>query len=164
MEREDQTVHEIKSIFLKRRLKSAARAILLLAALIPLYYGCIYAYARINIAEAKQLGVFPTLEAAVYGLSYGEARGAKVMRVHINYTEPCFPDSKLPFIWCVSTIAFYDQNPEGYDHSIFRGYSSYYHLRDGWVFMAELVPGFTGEVMELFSMEEVSDEKQFGAQ
>lgn len=157
MKREDQTVHEIKAIFLKRKLIRAARAVLLLAALIPLYYGCIYAYARINIAEAKQLGVFPTLEAAVYGLSYGEVRGARVVRVDINHTEPCHPDGKLPFIWCVSTTAFYDQNPEGYDHSIFRGYSSYYHLRDGWVFMSELVSGFTGEVMELFRMEEVSD-------
>ena len=157
MEREDQIYRRIQTVFLKRRLILAARVILLLAALIPLYYGCIYAYARIQIAEAKQLGVFPTLEAAVYGLSYGEVRGASVMRVDINNTEPCFPNGKLPFIWCVSTTAFYDQNPEGYDHSIFVGYSTYYHLREGWVFVSELVPGFTGQVMERFKMKEVSD-------
>jgi hypothetical protein len=156
MEMEDQIYHEIQTVFLKRKLIRAARVILLLAALIPLYYGCIYAYARIQIAQAKQLGVFPTLEDAVYSLSAGEVRGATAVRVDINHAEPCNSDGKLPFIWCVSSTVFYDQNPEGYNHSIYRGYSTYYHLQEGWVFMSELLPGFTGEVMELFRMEEVS--------
>ncbi len=163
MEREGQVYRRIQTIFLKRRLERAARVVLLLAALIPLYYGCIYAYARIQIAEAKQLGVFPTLEDAVYSLSAGEVQGARVVRVDINHAEPCNPDGKLPFIWCVSLTVFYDQNPGGHDHSIFRGYSTYYHLREGWVFISELIPGFTGQVMELFRMEEVIDQKQFVA-
>jgi hypothetical protein len=158
MDGDERLYHEIKAVFLKRRLKSTGRLVLMLAALIPLYYGCIYAYARIQIAQAKQMGVFATLEDAVYSLSYDELRGARVVRVDINHTEPCFPDGKLLFIWCVSSTVYYDRTPEGYHHNIFRNYSSFYQLREGWVLMAEeLFPGFIGGVMEQFGLEGVDD-------
>lgn len=160
MDEEEQLYHKIKRVFLKRRLKRIGRAVLLLAALIPLYYGCLYAYAGIQIARAKQLGVFPTLEDAVYSLSAGEFKGARVVRVDINHTEPCSPDGKLPFIWCVYSTLFYDQAPKGYDHAIFRGYSSYYHLPEGWVFMpGDIFPGFIGGIMQRFGMEAVGNSK-----
>lgn len=158
MDREEQVYHEIKAVFQRERLKHAGRVVLLLVVLIPLYYGCTYAYARIHIAEARQLGVFPTLEDAVYSLSAAEFRGARVVRVDINHAEPCNPDGRLPFIWCVSSSVFYDRNPEGYEHTVFRGYTSYYHLREGWVFMpGDTIPGFIGRVMEQFGMEAVGD-------
>ena len=158
MDMEEQVNHKIKAAFMKERLNRIGKVVLFLVALIPLYYGCTYAYARIHIAQAKQLGVFPTLEDAVYSLSAKDFRGARVVRVDINHTEPCFPEGNLPFMWCVTSSVFYDQNPEGYDHAIFRGYSSYYHLREGWVFMrGEVVPGFIGRVMERFGMEGVND-------
>ncbi len=93
----------------------------------------------------------------MYGVSSDEFQGASLVREDINHTEPCFPDGKLPFIWCVFSTQFYDRNPTGYNHSIFRGYSTFYHLREGWVFMQEMLPGFTGRTMELFEMEEVGD-------
>lgn len=160
MEERERLNQEIKTLLLKRRLERTGRVILLLAALIPLYFGCNYVYTRIQISQAKQLGVFPTLEDAVYGLSSDEFRGARLVREDINHTGPCFPDGKLPFIWCVSSTQFYDRNPAGYHHSIFRGYASFYHLREGWVFMGnEMLLGFTGRTMELFGMEGVGDWK-----
>jgi hypothetical protein len=157
VEQERRIEQEINAIFLKQRLKRIAVVLLLLAVIVPLFYGGIFIYARIQISQAKQMGVFPTLDEAVYTLSSVDFRGAKVVRVDLNHAEPCHPDGKQPFIWCVSSTTFYDQNPTGYDHSVFRGVSSYYHLKEGWVFMSELIPGFTGQVMELFGMDEVGE-------
>jgi hypothetical protein len=153
MEGEERLYREIRKTFLKRRLKRAARVVLLLAALIPLFYGCMYAYAGIQIAQAKQLGVHPTLEDAVQSVyADGEHGGAKVKLVYINRAGPCFPYGRLPFVWCVTLSVFYDRPPEGSERSVQGGYSTYYHLREGWVFMQEMIPGLTGVIMERFGM------------
>ena len=56
--RKEDFYHEINTVYLKRRLKRTGRVVLLLAALIPLYYGCIYAHARIQIARRSNWECF----------------------------------------------------------------------------------------------------------
>jgi hypothetical protein len=160
--KEDQTVgeetvyHQIHVIFLRQRLKRASKLVFLLAALIPLYYGCTYSFAVIQLAQAKQRGVYPTLEEAVYSLPAREFRGARVVRVDLNHAEPCYPDGKLPFIWCVTSTVFYDRKPEGTQHTVFRGSGAYFHLQEGWVLIPEQeFSGFIGGILERYGLEGV---------
>lgn len=117
---------EIRKIFLIRKLKSAGKVILLVTGLILLLNSCSYACAGIQIAQAKHWGVYPTLEEAVYGVHSRDVNNAKVIRIDINHTEPCFSGGEYPFVMCVTSTTFYDHIPEGYHHSKFSGQSAYF--------------------------------------
>jgi hypothetical protein len=141
-------------IFLMRRLKSAAKVILPLAGFVVLLNACAFAYAGIQIAQAKQRGAFPTVEDAVYGLSSGEYRSASVMRVDINHIEPCYSDGSFPYVMCVDSTVWYDQIPAGFHHSKLWGKSAYFHLKEGWVQISlETLPRHIFSVVELFGMQ-----------
>jgi hypothetical protein len=145
--------NEIKKIFLKRRLKSTGKVTLVLLTIILLLNGCSYACAGIHIAQARHWGVYPTLDEAVYGVHSIEDGNAKVIRIDINHSEPCFSSGDYPFVMCVTSTTFYDNIPEGYHHSKFSGQSAYFHLNDGWVLMPEGNTRFTAKVVELLGMQ-----------
>jgi hypothetical protein len=149
---------EIARVFLKRKLKSAGKVVILLAVLIVLFIGCSYAYAGIQIAQAKHLGIYPTLEDAVYSLSSGEYGGAMVIRVDINHTEPCFSNGNHSYVMCVTSTVFYNQNPDGLHHSKFSDQSAYFHLKEGWVQLSiEVLPRYIFRVVELLGMQVTSE-------
>jgi hypothetical protein len=154
MAKEERLYRHIARIFLKRKLKSVGKVVLLLAGFIVLFNGCSYAYAGIQIAQAKHLGAFPTLEDAVYGTSYDES----MIRLDINHTEPCFSNGNYPFVMCVTTTVFDEHIPEGPRHNNSSGQSAYFHLKEGWVCMSgENFTGFTARVVELLGMHATGD-------
>jgi hypothetical protein len=147
---EEKLNREIGRIFLKRRLKSAVKVILPLVGFIVLLNACSYAYAGLQIAQAKNLGMFPTLEDAVYGTSYAES----IIRVDINHSEPCFSDGKYPFVMCVTTTVFNEPIHTGPQHKNSSGQSAYFHLKEGWVCMpGENFTGFIAKVVERLGMQ-----------
>jgi hypothetical protein len=150
MAHEEQLSRRIGRIFLMRKLKSVGKVILLLAGLIVFFNSCSYTYAGIQIAQAKSMGVFPTLEDAVYGTSFGES----IVRVDINHSEPCFSDGKYPFAMCVTTTVFDEHIPAGPQHNNSSGQSAYFHLQEGWVCMpGENFTGFIARVVERLGMQ-----------
>lgn len=152
--REERLYRRIGRIFLKRKLKSAGKVILLLVGLIILVTGCSYAFAGIQIAQAKHLGAFPTLEDAVYSLSFREYRDARVIRVDINHIEPCDSAGRYPYVMCVTSTVYYDQIPTGFHHSKLWGQIAYFHLKEGWVQLSlETLPRHIISVVELFGMQ-----------
>jgi hypothetical protein len=127
-----------------------------LAALVPLYFMSIYAYAAANIAMAKNGGVYPTVEAAVIGHHSKGWGDAKVTSVEIIHTGPNYHDGKMPFLWFATYTVKYDRIPRGYDKDNLMGGNFFMHVREGWVFMGEgSFPEFIAWVMELYHMEGV---------
>ncbi len=129
---------------------------MVLAALVPLYFVSIYAYAASRIALAMNQGVYPTVEAALigtYSLGYG---GAKVVSVENIQTGPNYRSGQMPFLWFGTATVKLDRIPRGSNRAYFWGGSYFMHTREGWVFMPESsFPEFVGWVMELYHMEGV---------
>jgi hypothetical protein len=127
-----------------------------LAALVPLYFLSIYAYAESRIMLAKNQGVYSTAEAALvatYSQAYG---GANVVSVENVKTGPNYPDGRMPFLWFGTATIRFDRIPSGYDKASVWGGSYLMHVQDGWVFMPEACfPEFVGWVMELYHLEGV---------
>lgn len=129
---------------------------MVLAALVPLYFVSIYAYAAANIALAKNGGVYPTVEEAVIGQNSRSWGDAKVTSVEILHTGPNYHDGKMPFLWFATYRVKYDRIPPGYDKDNVMGGSFFMHVQGGWVFMSEgTFPEFIARVMELYHMEGV---------
>jgi hypothetical protein len=129
---------------------------MVLAALIPLFFVSIYAYAAGNIALAKNQGVYPTVEAAVIGHSSRAWGDAQVTSVENIQTGPNYRDGNKPFLWFATYTVKYDRIPPGYDKDNVMGGNFFMHVRGGWVFMSEgSFPEFIAWVMELYHLEGV---------
>ncbi|MGE5225043.1 MAG: hypothetical protein ACM3PY_21620 [Omnitrophica WOR_2 bacterium] len=139
----------------KRRLRISpiAWACLFLVALVPLYFGGIWAYAASQLALAKNDGVYPTPEAAILATNSQGWGGAKVIRVEGITAEQ---EVAHPQVWFGRATVYLDRIPEGLNKDYYHSGTFYIHVRDGWVQMPEgTFPEFIGWVMELYGMEEV---------
>lgn len=158
MNAEALVLEEIQAVFRQRRRQTLIRAGAILAALVLLYFACIYAYAAVVIARAKDAGVYATVEEAAIATWNREWLGAAVTHVDLHRCSPSNPhddpDDRRVVVWlCLGRIDM-AQNPPGTDHSSF-GTSSYFvRVRDGWVHMPEdEVASIVSGIMRLYHME-----------
>jgi hypothetical protein len=137
-----------------RRLPRFARIGLGLAALVPLFFVCIWVYAASQLALAKNAGVYPTVEEAIIANSRGFG-GAEVVRIENVRAGPNRRDAQ-PHVWFGGATITMDRAPEGHDLDYYQSGSYYIHVKEGWVFVTEgAFPEFIGWVMELYNMEGV---------
>jgi hypothetical protein len=141
-----------------RRLPRLARMGLGLAALVPVFFVCIWVYAASQLSLAKHAGVYPTVEQAMIATSSQGFGGAKVIRIEDIHVGPNRPDAQ-PHVWFGSATVYMDKVPQGVnmdsDHFMPGGY--FIHVKDGWVAIGEgAFPEFIGWVMELYHMEGVN--------
>jgi hypothetical protein len=135
-----------------RRFPRIARAGLGLAAMVPLFFVCIWVYAASQLALAKNEGIYPTVEEAVIATNSQGFGGAEV--VHIENVHASRMDQ--PHVWFGGAEVYLDRVPEGGRRDWYLAGSYYIHVREGWVFVGEgAFPEFIGWVMELYNMEGV---------
>lgn len=155
---DEQIYKEISAVFRQRRLKRTLLVGITLVLLVILNYGCSYAYAVARIAQAKNLGVYPTIEEAVTGTHGQGFGGAHVKSISSINCSPNEPDGLLPFVWFCTARVKMDRVPDGYDKSEWLAGNFFIHIQDGWVFMSEgSFPGFIGRVMEQYNLEGVNE-------
>ena len=141
-----------------RRLPRLTRVGLRLAALVPLFFVCIWVYAASQLALAKNSGVYPTVEQAIIANNSQGFGGAEVIRVENIQAGQNRRDSQ-PHVWFGSATVYLDKVPLGYssDHDHYMSGSYYIHVKEGWVPVGEgAFPEFIGWVMELYNMEGVN--------
>ena len=137
-----------------RRLPRLARVGLGLAALVPLFFVCIWVYAASQLALAKNSGVYPTVEQAIIANSGGFG-GAKVIRIENVHAGPNRQDAQ-PHVWFGGATVYLDRVPKDHNTTSFSSGSFYLRVREGWVHVPEgAFPEFIGWVMELYNMEGV---------
>jgi len=135
-----------------RRLPRLARVGLGLAALVPLFFVCIWVYAASQLALAKNAGVYPTVEQAIIANSWGFG-GAEVVRIENVWAEPNSHNAQ-PHVWFGGATVYLDRVPEGHNKTSYSSGSFYLRVREGWVHVPEgAFPGFIGWVMEIYNME-----------
>jgi hypothetical protein len=140
-----------------RRFPRLARAGLGLAALVPLFFVCIWVYAASQLALAKNDGIYPTVEEAVVGTNSQGFGGAEVIRIENVRAGPNRRDAQ-PHVWFGGATVYMNRVPEGYTWDHYLAGSYYIHVREGWVFVGEgAFPEFIGWVMELYNMEGVNE-------
>ncbi|HMN60993.1 MAG TPA: hypothetical protein PJ988_11545 [Anaerolinea sp.] len=136
-----------------RRLPRRVHIGLGLAALVPLFFGCSWAYAASQLALAKNAGVYPTVEQAILANSGQGFGGAKVVRIEDVRAQPNTRDA-LPHVWFGGATVYLDRVPAGHTWDHYQTGSFYLHVKDGWVHVGEgAFPEFIGWVMELYHME-----------
>jgi hypothetical protein len=141
-----------------RRLPRLARVGLGLAALVPLFFVCIWVYAASHLALAKNAGVYPTVEQAIIANNSQGFGGAEVVRIEDVRAYPNLLDAQ-PHVWFGEATVYLDKVPQGYnsDHDHYYTRSKYIHVKEGWVLVGEDAdPPFIGWVMELYNMEGVN--------
>jgi hypothetical protein len=127
-----------------------------LAALVPLFFLCIWVYAASQLALAKGEGVYSTPEEAVIAHNSQGWGGAEVVRIDGVRASPNSHDSDQPHVWFGGATIHLDRVPEGWDRKVFSSGSYFIRVRDGWVHVSEgALPEFIGWVMELYGMEGV---------
>ena len=127
-----------------------------LAALVPLFFVCSWAYASSQLALAKTDGVFATPEEAIIARNSQGWGGANVVKLEDVRASPNNHSGSQPHIWFGGAQVYLDRVPQGWDRAQYSSGSYYVHVRDGWVFMSEgAFPGFIGWVMELYNLEGV---------
>ena len=138
-----------------RRLPRLARVGLGLAALVPLFFVCIWVYAASQLALAKNAGVYPTVEQAIIANSWGFG-GAEVVRIENVRAGPNRSNAQ-PQVWFGGATVYMDRAPEGHDLDYYQSGSFYIHIAEGWIHVSEgAMPEFIGWVMELYNMEGVN--------
>lgn len=157
---DEYVVQEMNAIFRKRRQRGIIRVIVVLLALVVLYFTCLYCYAAVRLAQAKNQGVYPTaVEAARETWSRGFG-GAEVERVTMRTCGPNNPqddsNDRNVVVWFCTAKVKYDRNPQGYDKAEFLAGDFFVRVKDGWVYMGEgHFPGIVGGIMSLYHMEGV---------
>jgi hypothetical protein len=152
------TVSVADSSGLKLRVPRFIRIGLGLIALVPLFFGCSWAYATSQLELAKNEGVYATPEEAVIAKNSQGWGGASVIKLDNVRAEPNNSSGKQPHIWFGFAEVYLDKVPEGFDRKQYSSGSFYVHVRDGWVFMGEgAFPEFVGWVMEVFNLEGTRD-------
>jgi len=139
----------------RRRLPRFVRIGLGLVMLVPLFFGCIWAYAASQLALAKDKGIYATPEEAVIAINSQGWGEAKVLRIENVQAGPNRSDAQ-PHVWFGGAEVYLDRVPQGgrWDH--YSSGSFFIHVREGWVHVSEgAFPEFIGAVMELYNMEGV---------
>jgi hypothetical protein len=137
------------------RLPRFVRVGLGLVVLVPLVFGCIWAYAASQLTLAKSKGIYPTIEEAVITKNSQFWGGAKVVRIENVWAEPNNKNAQS-HVWFGGADVYLDRVPQGgrWDH--YSSGSYFIHVREGWVYVPEgAFPEFIGWVMELYNMEGV---------
>lgn len=138
-----------------RRLPRLAWVGLGLAALVPLFFVCIWVYAVFQLALAKNEGMYATPEAAVIGRNSQGWGGARVIRIENVWAEPNSPNAQ-DHVWFGGADVYLDRVPQGWDRDHYPAGSFYIHVQDGWVHVPEeAFPEFIGWAMELYRLEGV---------
>jgi hypothetical protein len=141
------------SIWLPRRLWTG----LGLAAMVPLFFVCIWVYAASQLALAKNEGIYPTVEEAVIANNSQGYGGARVIAIEDVHAGPNRHDGVQPHVWFGGAKVYLDRVPEGGRRDWYLAGSYYIHVKEGWVFVGEgAFPEFIGWVMELYQMEGVN--------
>jgi hypothetical protein len=139
-----------------RRLHRIAWVGVGLAAVIPLFFMCIWIYAVSQLALAKNNGVYPTVEEAIMANNsqgWGDATVVRITNVHAG---PNSRDGSQPYLWFGGATIYLDRVPQGGNRTQYSSGSFYMHVREGWVHVPEgAFPGFIGWVMELYGLEGV---------
>ncbi len=147
---------EIQTTFRKKRLVQLSRSFFILVGLVLFFYACIYLYATARIAQAKNLGVYPTAEEAAvktFGLDYKDAKLVSLTSIDCG---PNNETGKPEHVWFCTARVEYDRIPQGQRRSVFLAGDFFIRVKDGWVYMSESVfPGFVGGVMKLYHLEGV---------
>ncbi len=139
-----------------RRLPRQVRAGLGLAAVVPLFFVCIWVYAASQLALAKNDGVYATVEEAVIRHNSQGYGGASVIAIEDVHAGPNRGDGVQPHVWFGGAKVYLDRVPEGGKRDWYLAGSYYIHVKEGWVFVGEgAFPEFIGWVMELYNMEGV---------
>jgi hypothetical protein len=127
-----------------------------LAAMVPLFFVCIWVYAASQLALAKNDGVYPTVEEAVIKHNSQGYGGASVIAIEDVHAGPNRGDGAQPHVWFGGAKVYLDRVPEGGKRDWYLAGSYYIHVKEGWVFVGEgTFPEFIGWVMELYNMEGV---------
>jgi hypothetical protein len=125
-----------------------------LAALVPLFFACSWAYASSQLALAKNEGIYASPEEAIIAKNSQGWGGAKVVKLENVHAGPNNHSGKQPHIWFGFADVYLDKVPEGWDRTHYTSGTFYVHVRDGWVYMGEgTFPEFVGWVMELYNLE-----------
>jgi len=139
----------------RQRLPRLVRVGLVLAGLVPLFFGCSWVYAVSQLSLAKNAGVYPTVEQAILANNGQGFGGAKVVRIEDIRAQPNNPDA-LPHVWFGGATVHLDRVPAGHTRDHYQTGSFYLHVKDGWVHVGEgAFPEFIGWVMELYHLEGV---------
>ena len=127
-----------------------------LAAMVPLFFVCIWVYAASQLALAKNEGVYPTVEEAVIANNSQGWGGARVIAIEDVHAEPNRRDGVQPHVWFGGAKVYLDRVPEGGRRDWYLSGSFYIHVKEGWILVGEgAFPEFIGWVMELYNMEGV---------
>ena len=89
---EDQVLNDVRAVFLKRRLRRIFRIGAVLATIVILNFVCLYSYAVVRIAQAKDRGVYSTVEEAVQGTYNQDFGGARLQSLDNIACGPNNPD------------------------------------------------------------------------
>jgi hypothetical protein len=128
-----------------------------LAALVPLFFGCIWAYAASQLVLAKNEGVYATPEEAVIKRNSQGWGGARVVRIENVWAEPNSRNAQ-PHVWFGGANVYLDRIPQGGNRDHYSSGSFYLRVREGWVHVPEgAFPEFVGWVMSLYNMEGVRE-------
>jgi hypothetical protein len=140
-----------------RRLSRRVRVGIGVAALIPLFFVCIWAYAASRLALAKNEGVYPSVEEAVIARNSQGFGGAEVVRIEAVRASVNQHDGSQPHVWFGGATVYMDRVPDGYTWDHYAAGSFYIRVKEGWVHVPEgAFPSFIGWVMELYNMEGVN--------
>ena len=140
---------------LRRRFPRFVRVGLGLAVMVPLFFGCIWAYAASQLMLAKNEGIYASPEEAVIERNSQGWGGAEVVRIENVWAEPNSKNAQ-PHVWFGGAEVYLDRVPQGERWDHYSSGSFYIRVREGWVHVSEgAFPEFIGWVMELYNMEGV---------
>jgi len=128
-----------------------------LAALVPMFFLCIWIYTTSQLALAKNEGIYATVEEAVIARNkdWGEAEVIRLENVHAG---PNSRDGIQPHVWFGGAKVYLDRVPQGGNHSEYSTGSYYIHVKEGWVHVPEgAFPTFIGWVMDVYGLEGVNE-------
>jgi hypothetical protein len=140
-----------------RQFPRLARVGLGMAALVPLYFLCIWIYATSQLTLAKSNGIYATVEEAVIARNNQGWGGAEVIRLENVHASPSHADASQPHVWFGGATVYLDRIPQGWNRTQYSTGSYYIHVREGWVSVSEgAFPEFIGWVMKLYGLEGVT--------
>jgi hypothetical protein len=142
----------------KQRSLSPVRIRLGLAALVPMFFLCIWIYAASQLALAKNEGIYATVEEAVITRNSQGWGGAEVVKVEDVRASVNQHDGSQPHVWFGGAEVYLDRVPRGGKWDHYAAGSYYLHVEEGWVHVPEgAFPEFIGWVMGLYGMEGVNE-------
>jgi hypothetical protein len=152
MAAKDPVYFEIREKSRTLKLRKVLRTAAVLAALAACWLTGTYAFASLRVSQAKSLGVYPSPEEAVKGIS-AERFGLKGQIGGVRCSPVLFKEKNERLRWCSASV-WYEQNPEGNYHNPRLSAGYFIRLRDGWVYLPE-TDMFVGvpKVLQLYSME-----------